>query len=55
VVPQSKDIKLTHTCNAALRKSGECVVAFCSDPTIALVCGAEQVGARLAGCVVFLI
>ena len=34
--------------------SGVCNdVAFCGDPLTALVCGAEQVVARLAGCVVY--
>jgi len=41
--------------HAALCKSGACDVALCGYPTIALVCGAGQVVARLAGCVVFLL
>jgi len=30
---------LNRLIHAALCKSGDCIVAFCGDPTIALVCG----------------
>jgi len=50
-----KAMILNRLIHPALCKSGGYIVALCGDPTIALVCGAEQVGARLAGCVVFLL